>query len=72
MITTHQAKKIIKEALDQEGLPYIKLTARTVDFTDLARVRYIFVRVHGWEPNPAGSVLKQLAVDNGFRVEFRR
>jgi hypothetical protein len=46
-----------------------KLTARTVDFTDLARCSVIFVQVRGWEPNPLWNELKTLAKTNGFCVE---
>jgi hypothetical protein len=62
-------KQIIKMELDKRGLPYTKLTARKVDFTDLARASCIFVKIHGWQPNPAWDELKAIAVANGFRIE---
>ena len=65
-----QAKRIIQNALDELRLPYTKLTAKTISFIDLARDKCIFVRIHGWQPNPAWKTLKQLAHKNGFRIEI--
>ena len=69
-MTVHQAKKIIKQFLDERGLKYEKIRGRTIDFTDLARASCIFVEVHGWTPNPAAIDAIDLAVKNGFRVQF--
>ena len=63
-----QAKKIIKNKLDELGLPYTKLTAKTISFVDLARDNCIFVKIHGWKPNSLFDILKQLAISNGFRI----
>ena len=68
-ITIHKAKKIIKEVLDTEGLNYTKVTAKTVNFSSL-RGSGIFVKIHGWTPNPSGSLVRKTAKDNGFFVEF--
>ena len=68
-ITTGQAKKIIASELEKRGLPFTKLTAKTVDFTDLARANCIFVKIHGWQPNPAWDELRAIAVQNGFRIQ---
>lgn len=68
-MTPAQAKRLIKAKLDELKLPYTKLTAKTVNFTDLARASCVFVKVYGWKPDPAWDVLVKLAVDNGFRVE---
>jgi len=68
-MTTSQAKTIIKQAIESRGLQFAKLTAKTVDFTDLARCSRIFVKVHGWQPNPAWSDLQAIAKTNGFCVE---
>lgn len=67
-ITVHKAKKIIKAELDRRGLNY-KLTARTISFVDLARASCVFVRIHGWKPNPMWSEIKKVAIENGFRIE---
>lgn len=64
-------KQIIKAELERRGLPYTKLTSRTVDFTDLARASCVFVQIHGWKPSPAWDELKAIAVANGFRIEAR-
>jgi len=65
-----QAKRIIQNALDELRLPYTKLTAKTISFIDLARDKCVFVQIHGWQPNPAWKILKQLAHKNGFRIEI--
>lgn len=76
-ITTHAAKKVVQAFLDEHKLTYTKLSARTIDFIDLARAKCVFVTVHGWvpiitdTPEPTrGSELAHLAIANGFRVEF--
>jgi len=67
-MNTVTAKQIIKKELDARGLKYDKLTAKAVDFSDLGRESCIFVKVHGWEPNPVWDELKAVAVANGFRI----
>lgn len=69
-ISARKAGSIIKTELVQRGLPFTRVTARTLDFTDLARAQAVFVTVNGWEPNPAAAELKQLARQHGFFVEF--
>jgi hypothetical protein len=64
-----QAKKIIQAELEKHNLPYEKLTARTISFSDLARASCVFVKIHGWQPNPAWEELRAVAVANGFRIE---
>jgi hypothetical protein len=68
-MTTSQAKKIIRSFLLEHNLPFTKLTARTIGFSDLARGSSIFVKIHGWQPNPVWDELKTLAHRNGFCVE---
>ena len=68
-ITPHTAKKLLKSELDRLTLPYTKLTARTVSFTDLARENAVFVKIHGWQPNKLWNDLTNFAVKNGFRIE---
>ena len=68
-MNTRKAKQIIADKLAELNLSYTKLTAKTVSFSDLARTGCIFVKIHGWKPNPAFSELKELAIANGFRVE---
>lgn len=67
-MTTNEAKKLIKSELVRRGIPFMKLTAKTIDFTDLARKSCIFVTIHGWQPNPQLKELKDIAARNGFRV----
>lgn len=68
-ITPAAAKKIIVDKLNELKLPYEKVTAKTVGFTDLARDSMVFVTIHGWKPNPAMEELKKIAKENGFRVD---
>ena len=67
-ITPHKAKKLLAAELTAKGLPFTKLTARHVDFTDLARAMPLFVTIHGWEPNPALGDLERFAKGHGFYV----
>lgn len=69
-ITTHAAKKVVQAFLDEHKLTYTKLSARTIDFTDLMRAKCVFVTVFGWQVSPKGADLERLAVANGFRVQF--
>lgn len=69
-ITHHRAKQIIRGKLDELGVPFTKLTAKWVNFSDLARVRCMFVKIHGWKPNPAWRDIETFAADNGFRVDM--
>lgn len=68
-MTPTKAKKIMREFLDKQGLPYEKLTARTVNFSDLARCQRVFVYIHGWQPSPRWSDVKEYAALNGFCVQ---
>jgi hypothetical protein len=68
-MTTNQAKKAIANKLNELGLPAYKLTAKTIDFTDLARNSCIFVHIHGWSPSPLWDEIKQTAKTNGFCIE---
>jgi hypothetical protein len=68
-ITPAKAKKIIIDKLNELHLPYDKVTAKTIDFTDLARASMIFVKIHGWKPNPLMGELEKVAKENGFRVD---
>ena len=53
-----------------------RVSARTVGFWDLARVSCIFVTIHGTvsgKPFSASdeNTLRQMAIERGFRVQFR-
>jgi hypothetical protein len=68
-ITINKAKMFVRRELEKAGLNN-RITARTVDFTDLARCKRIFVRVHDWKPDPAYETLHKAARLLGFYVEF--
>ena len=68
-MTTNDAKKIVADKLNAMGLPEHKLTAKTVDFSDLARGEKVFVKVHGWKPCAKWDELKEAAKASGFMVE---
>jgi hypothetical protein len=68
-MTPHQAKKIIKQHLDEHQLAYTRLSARTIHFSSLLGRDELFVKVHGWEKQPAWADLVHLAKANGFCVE---
>jgi len=69
-MTVNGAKKLLREYLNQEGLSYSKLTAKTVSLSDLARTSSVFVTVHGWKPGPAANDVKAFAHAGGFCVDF--
>jgi hypothetical protein len=70
-ISPGAAKKIIAAALAQLGLA-CRLTARTIDFTDLAGVRVVFVTIHDapfGRGDPQFVNLAVLARSHGFRIQ---
>ena len=64
-----QAKKLIANKLTELGLPAYKLSAKTINFMDLARGECIFVKMHAWQPNSLWEQLDSVARANGFRIE---
>lgn len=64
-----EAKKIVAQRLTELGLPAYKLTAKSIDFSDLARAKCVFVKIHGWAPNPLWRELDHTARMYGFRIE---
>ena len=68
-MNTQEAKQIIKTTLHDLNLPDYKLTAKTIDFTNLARDSQIFVKIHNWQPSPLWANLKEMASKNGFCIE---
>jgi len=61
-----EAKKLIEAELVNRGLPFTKLTGKTVSFDHGSMV---FIQVHGWEPNPAWAYIRTVAREHGFGVE---
>jgi hypothetical protein len=68
-LTLYQAKAFMKRALEKRGIPFIKLTARTVSFQDLGRGDSVFVKIHGWKGSPYWSELHGIAHHEGFCLE---
>jgi len=62
------AKKIMTEALQKRGVPFTKLTARTVSFEGFGYGKRIFVKIHGWQPNPIFDELEKVAIQCNFRI----
>lgn len=46
-MTTNEAKKLATAELSEAGVEYAKLSAKTWDFSDLARGSIVKVSVHG-------------------------
>lgn len=67
---TSRAKTIVKRWLSENGFTN-RVTAKTVDFTDLARTSMVFVQVHDWKPDAKWDALKAVARVSGFRVEAK-
>ena len=68
-ITARKARKLLIDFLSEEGLPYTRVQARTIDFVDLASARRVFVKIYGWVPSPDWETVREFAVANGFSVE---
>ncbi len=68
-ITINEAKKITNKALRDRDIIFVNVKAVIIDFTDLARMSCIFVRVYGSWSNPKFAEVQRIARDNGFRVE---
>jgi hypothetical protein len=67
--STKEAKEIVRLWLRDNNFPALKLSAKTVDFSDLARGSRVFVTVHGWKSNKGWGKLRLTARANGFCVE---
>ena len=75
----NEIKRMTEGELRRQGITFAKLTARTVDYVDLARDHCVFVKLHGlpWaEPRFSGGKgtqalagIKAFARENGFHVE---
>ena len=70
-ITARKARKLLIAFLSEEGLPFIRVQARTISFMDLARGRCVFVKVYGWTPSSDWEKVREFAVVNRFSVETR-
>ncbi len=68
-MTSNEAKRIITKKLSDLNLPAFKLTAKTVDFSDLARASKLFIKIHGWKPSPLWDDLQKVAKENGFLIQ---
>ena len=59
-MTPHKAKKLVAGSLERHSIGYVKLRARTVSFSDLARGSAIFVTVLGCPyPEPGLKKVKK-------------
>lgn len=58
-MTTHEAKADVKMRLDRAKIPFMRLSARTLNFSDLARATPVQVTIHGAQMHPSDwEVLK--------------
>ena len=53
-MTASEARKQVKARLDEAGIPYRSIKARSVDFADLARCKAVFVGVDSDVPGIVG------------------
>ena len=68
-ISTTEAKRIVRAWLATNDNPALKVTAKTVNFSDLARGSGVFVTVHGFKPSAMWLSLDATAKEHGFNVE---
>ena len=71
-MTTKKAKKLLVAYLDESGILFDRVTAKTVKFSNLARCSCIFVTIHGWKPSPLATDIRMFAQRHDFYVEFER
>lgn len=77
-MTTHEAKADVKRRLLAKGVPYGKLTAKTVSFEGFGYGSSAFVTIHGARYNGLGTHLKAEVFadvpkpsDGGYVVDFK-
>lgn len=72
--TPRQAGKIVREAFVKSGIPFNSIKGVTVDFTDLARVRPVFVLVdidrYDEKTRQLAKELDQIAREKGFKIHW--
>lgn len=72
MITARNASRLMADYLKAEQIGVNRVSAKIIDFTDLARKEAVFVYLDGWPINPeAAAKAKTYARDNGFFLMFR-
>ena len=64
-----EAKTIVEKFLQDNNVEYLKTTAKTVSFEDLARGECIFVTVYNAAPGMYWLDVQKLAMQNDFRVK---
>lgn len=66
-MNARKAKALMKKFLDENGIGYTELKAKTVSFQDLMRDGRVFVKIFGWTPDEKNyELVKQFGKDNGF------
>jgi len=68
-ITPRKAANITKTYLAIRNIPFTKVSARTIGFSDLLRCSRIWVRVEGTIRGAFWAELDKIAHDQGFYVE---
>ena len=69
-LTPAEAKAKTQDFLAEAEASYRSLSAKTVDFTDLARSSVIVVTIKGWTPDPLAADLRAFAKAEGFQIAF--
>jgi len=67
--TPAEAKARVKVVLEALALPFEKLTAKTTSFSSLGYGSGLFVKIHGWKPNPALGVVEEALKGSGIIVQ---
>jgi hypothetical protein len=70
-MTPREASKAVKEELTRRGLPFTRVSARTVSFVDLARDSVVVVTVSGWKPNPVAAEILQFGRNHKICIDFK-
>ena len=76
MVTSSEAKKIIKTELDNRKIVYEKLTVKTIPWSNIIgdrignKTKMIFVEIHGLKQFESLNEIKRIAQNSEFRVNI--
>ena len=70
-MSPRKASNLIRDFLTKNGLPFVRVSAQTVGFHDLARGDKVFVTVHGWQPSPKWEAVQVYAKTLGVIAQAR-
>lgn len=64
-----EAKARVKALLEALGLPFEKLSAKSTSFSGFGYGTGLFVKIHGWKPNPALGAMEEAMKGSGIVIQ---